>query len=73
LYEADVTRSQRLIYEIAIAFSPKETARRETVGARGKSEERKKNFYVDIIRVWDLVTDHKQVCVHFQSNSIQIE
>ena len=64
LYEAKLARDSRLIWELAIAFSPvkSETAERrlgvERVGAHGAKGGR---VYTEIIRVWEIVLAHDHI------------
>ena len=58
LYESKLTKSQRIIWEKAVAFSgrlsdkPENRLSQETSGGR---------IYSDIIRVWDIVLDHDEL------------
>ena len=59
LYEAKLTRGARILWELAIAFSPRCSNNPELLDER--NEERKGEIYSDIIRVWDIVFDHDTV------------
>ena len=59
LYEAKLTKGARILWELAIAFSPRCSNNPELLGER--NEERKGQIYSDIIRVWDIVFDHVKV------------
>lgn len=65
LYEANLSESARIIWEVAIAFSPRLS---EAAEKRLNEEENKEGFavrggriYTEIIRVWDIVLQYKNV------------
>ncbi|KAH3807160.1 hypothetical protein DPMN_135493, partial [Dreissena polymorpha] len=65
LFEAKFNKGQRIIWELAVAFSPRlsETAERRLHSEEGGIIQpvRGGNIYSEIIRVWDIVMDHKKI------------
>ncbi|XP_052214395.1 TPR and ankyrin repeat-containing protein 1-like isoform X2 [Dreissena polymorpha] len=65
LFEAKFSKGQRIIWELAVAFSPRlsETAERRLHSEEGGIIQpvRGGNIYSEIIRVWDIVMDHKKI------------
>ena len=59
LYEAKLTRSARMLWERAIAFSYRCNNNPELLNEI--KEERHGRIYSDIIRIWDIVLDHDTV------------
>ena len=59
LFEAKLTKGARILWERAIAFSPRCSNNTELLS--GKKEERVGRIYSDIIRIWDIVFDHETV------------
>jgi hypothetical protein len=68
LYQAKFVKGARILWELAIAFSPRLS---EAADKRINEEESKEEFavrggrmYTEIIRVWDIVFQtHKQVII----------
>ncbi|XP_022098421.1 TPR and ankyrin repeat-containing protein 1-like isoform X2 [Acanthaster planci] len=57
LYEARLTKGGRILWEVAIAFSPRcsEESEKRLASVAGGT------VYSEIIRIWDIVTDHKKL------------
>lgn len=62
LFEAKLSKGARLIWEPAIGFSPRLTQQ------SGSQPSEKVYSYVELIRVWDIVTDHDKVTVNMKGN-----
>ncbi|XP_075916736.1 TPR and ankyrin repeat-containing protein 1-like [Petromyzon marinus] len=64
LFEARVDRAARLLWELAIDFSPRCSAKPEKITGSEESAsggETTGEVYSEIIRIWDIVLDHKQL------------
>ncbi|XP_052214816.1 TPR and ankyrin repeat-containing protein 1-like isoform X2 [Dreissena polymorpha] len=65
LFEAKFSKGRRIIWELAVAFSPRlsETAERRLHSKQGDLIQpvRGGKIYSEIIRVWDIVMDHNKI------------
>ncbi|XP_045164107.2 TPR and ankyrin repeat-containing protein 1-like [Mercenaria mercenaria] len=65
LFEAKFTKGSRIIWELAVAFSPRcsETAERRLQATSGEITQavRGGRIYSEIIRVWEIVLDHDKI------------
>ena len=55
LFEAKLDRSARILWELAIAFSPR------CSDLSGNNDEKQCGIYTEVIRIWDIVFDHDTV------------
>ncbi len=56
LYEARITKSARLLWEVVIQFSPRCSAKSDQ-----ESPGSVRHVYSEVIRVWDIVLDHDNI------------
>ncbi|XP_061422296.1 TPR and ankyrin repeat-containing protein 1 isoform X4 [Lethenteron reissneri] len=63
LFEARLDKAARLLWELAIDFSPRCSAEPEKIidSEESTSGEKTGEVYSEIIRIWDIVLEHKQL------------
>ena len=59
LYESKLSKAARILWERAVAFSPRCSNNSELLGEM--KEERHGRIYSEVIRIWDIVLDHDTV------------
>lgn len=63
LYEARITKSARILWEVVVQFSPRCTEKSD----QGTDAGRVKHVYSEVIRIWDIVLDHDNVDLSIQN------